>query len=478
MKIPVLPISWADAAPVLRALDGPVVPAEWRGALPFTYHAGPGPAVAHLKLSFEWQLVPVYDIIARMEGSELPDQWIIRGNHHDAWTHGAKDPVSGTIPVLEEARVTAELAKTGWHPRRTLVFCAWGGEEQGLLGSTEWVETHARDLDEKAVVYINSDTNARGFFEVGGSHALESFINQVARDVPDLQTPVSILERERARRVVAGQKAAGSGNLPIRALGSGSDYSPFFQHSGISALSMGFDGETSWGEYHTAYDTWENYTRFHDPGFAYGEALVRTAGRTVLRLSEANLLPFDFRATSRVISQYTKEVITLADHSRSTTEKENGLIASGMHQLAADPTKPFVAPKPKDGVPHLNFAPLENARDRLEHAAKAYGTVLDAWQSAEKSLDIALSKELNRTLYRAERALMREQGLPRRPWYRHVIYAPGFYTGYGVKTLPGVREAIEQRNWKEAEAFIQVTADRIDAFSKEIDRATDMLTTP
>ena len=375
-KIPVLPISYADALPFLKALSGPVAPEAWRGALPVTYHLGPGPAKAHLKLAFDWRMEPVRDVLAVMKGSELPDEWILRGNHYDAWVNGAQDPISGLVAELSEAKALGALAKAGWKPRRTIVYAAWDGEEPGLLGSTEWVETHAAELSKKAVVYLNTDSNGRGFLGAGGSHTLERFVDEVARDVVDPETKVSIAERQRARRLVRGspesrKEAKEHPGLRLEALGSGSDYSPFLQHLGIASLDLGFGGESAGGSYHSIYDSFDHFIRFGDPEFSYGVTLSKTAGRVVLRLANAGALPFAFDPLADTVARYAKEVATLADELRERTEDDNRNIAAKSCELAADPTKTFVAPKPKASVPFLNFAPLQNAVTALKKSAAA-----------------------------------------------------------------------------------------------------------
>jgi len=455
-KIPVLPISYGDALPLLRALGGPVAPADWRGSLPLTYHLGPGPARVHLKLEFDWKLVPAYDVIARMRGTDLADQWIVRGNHHDAWVHGASDPVSGMVALMEEARAIGELAKSGWRPRRTLVFAAWDGEEQGLLGSTEWVETHLAELRDHAVLYINSDSNDRGFLYAAGSHTLERFVTEVARDVEDPQTKTSVLERTRARQIVDAesnderQQLRDRSVMRIGALGSGSDFTPFLQHAGIASLNVGYGGEGEYGVYHSAYDSFDHYTRFGDPSFAYGVTQAKTTGRMMLRLANADSLPFEASTLASTVARYVDEVAKLGETMRGEAEERNRQLADRTMELAADPTKPFVAPKALDEVPHLELAPLRNAVDRLKKGAESF----------DKS-----EKKSDRTMMRLERALTRDEGLPLRPWYRHHVYAPGLYTGYGVKTLPAVREAIELRKWDEANAQIVVLAKVIDGYT-------------
>ena len=480
MKIPVLPISYSDALPLLRALEGPLAPTAWRGALPITYHLGPGPAKVHLKLEFDWKTAPAYNVIATMRGRELPDQWIIRGNHHDAWVNGADDPISGMVSVLEEARAIGELAKTGWRPKRTIVFAGWDAEEPGLLGSTEWVEHHADELKRKAVVYINTDSNGRGFFGAGGSHTLQRFINEVARDVVDPQTKVTVLERRQAANRIGGNPDAEAvarqgGDLRISALGSGSDYTPFLQHLGIASLNLGYGGEDGGGSYHSVYDSFDHYKRFGDPGFQYGVTLAQTVGRAVLRLANADVLPFTFSPFAETVARYSEEVKKLADDMRTQTAAENARINDRVYQLAADPTETFVAPKVREPVPHLNFAPMMNSLARLERSSKAYDAALSRAVSGGKLSSASASKSVDEILIRTERAMTRPQGLPRRGWFRHHIYAPGYYTGYGVKTLPGVREAIEQRDWKETEEQIGFVAAVLSKVADEVDAATASL---
>jgi len=477
-KIPVLPISYADALPLLRALGGPMAPPEWRGALPAPYHLGPGPATVRLKVEFNWELKPAYDVIARLPGSEFPDQWILRGNHHDAWVNGADDPTSGMVALMEEARVVGELVKSGWRPKRTIVYAAWDAEEPGLLGSTEWAERHADELREKAVAYINSDSNGRGFLGMAGSHTLEKFINQVAREVPDPQTGVSVWHRARARRIAEGdeqarREARERPELRIGALGSGSDYTPFLQHLGIASLNLGYGGEDGGGSYHSIYDSFDHFTRFGDPGFDYGIALVQTAGRATLRLANADYLPFEFTSFAETVSRYVTELSELLARLRRETEETNRQIEEKSLQLAADPKLPFVPPEPKAAVPTLSFEPLQKALAQLQESAKAYGEALQA--ASGKPRPAGTGQALDSILLKAERALTRPEGLPRRPWFKHFIYAPGFYTGYGVKTLPGIREAIEQRNWAEAEQHIAILAEVLTRFTQDITRATSLL---
>lgn len=462
LKIPVLPISYHDAQPLLAALDGPVAPEEWRGSLPITYRIGSGKAKVHLKVASNWDIVPAYNVIAKIKGSEFPDQWIIRGNHHDAWVNGAADPVSGIAAELEEAKSIGLLVKAGYRPKRTLVYCAWDGEEQSLLGSTEWVEDHAEELNKKAVAYINTDGNGRGFLEAGGSHALEQLVDGIAKEVQDPLSGKSIFDRKKARGIINATALASKktllkkDSLSLSALGTGSDYSAFLQHLGIPTLNLAFGGEDEGGEYHSIYDSYDNYVRFKDKDFVYGVALAQTAGRAVLRLADAEILPFDFSNLQQTVSTYAAEIEKLAAQLRESNAIENQLITSGSYQDAADPSEQFIAPKKKPEVPVFDFKDLNKALDTLKLAI----TKLSASQSAN-NLSKAAQLKLNTILFQAEKQLLNNEGLPQRPWYKHTIYAPGFYTGYGVKTLPGIREAIEQGEWEQANQQLTILTQRL-----------------
>lgn len=458
LKIPVLPISYHDAQPLLAALDGIVAPRDWQGGLPITYHIGAGKATVHLKMEFNWDMVPAYDVIAKIKGSEWPDEWVMRGNHHDGWVNGAGDPISGQSAMLDEAKALGDLLKSGWKPKRSIIYCSWDGEEPGLLGSTEFAEGHDKELQEKAVIYINSDGNGRGFLGAGGSQALEPFMDEITQNVTDPQTNVSVYDRKKAHEVVSASSAKEKKELMERkggrleSLGSGSDYSSFLQHLGIPTLDLGFGGEDGGGEYHSIYDSFDDYRRFKDSSFKYGVALSQTAGHAVLRMADAEVLPFDFRNLQATINKYVTELNELLDKMRENTLVENQLIKANVFALANDPTKHEQLPMAKDTVPKLDFSALKNAVDTLKKAADKLAA---NWLAAAQGT--GNNEKLNKLLYHAEQQLLSD-GLPRRPWYRHTIYAPGFYTGYGVKTLPGIREAIEQRNWKEAQDQIAVVA--------------------
>jgi len=488
MKIPVLPISYADAQPLLEALDGPVAPASWRGALPITYHIGPGPARVRVHLEFDWNLETAYDVIARLVGSEVPDEWVVRGNHRDGWAMGAADPISGHVAMMEEARAIGELARAGHPPRRTIVFASWDAEEPGLLGSTEWAEHHADVLRARAVAYINTDGSGRGFLGIGGSHTLQTFVNQIARSVDDPQTGVSVWDRLQAAQSVGGTREPGAtSDMDISPLGSGSDYTPFLQHLGIASLNLGFGGESGGGSYHSQFDSFDHYKRFGDPGFAYGAALAKTTARATLRLANADVLPFRFGPFVSNVETYLDEVMALLESKRKETERRNALVAADAYTLSADPTETYVAPEAEDEVPFIGFAPVQNAIARLETSARAYDTAFDAALSghgaggtpmpagADGGVHADLLGRLNAALIGTERAMTREDGLPRRPWFRHQIYAPGFYTGYGVKTLPGIREAVEERKWDEAVEQVERLAGTLERVADRIDEAAALL---
>jgi N-acetylated-alpha-linked acidic dipeptidase len=477
-KIPVLPISYGDAQPLLAALAGPMAPEEWRGTLPIPYHVGPGPAQVHLKLAFNWDIKPVYDVIAKIPGNVAPDEWIIRGNHHDAWVNGAEDPTAGQVALLEEARALGLLLKQGWKPRRTIIYTAWDGEEPMLLGSTEWAETHAAELREHAAVYINTDSNDRGVLSMGGSHSLEQFINGVARDIEDPETKMSVWQRAQLS-AIAEAKSADDRNelrqradLRIEALGSGTDFTAYLDHLGIACLNLGFGGEDEQGIYHSIYDDFYWYTHFSDTDFAYGRAMAQTIGTSVVRLADAEVLPFDFVDFADTVGMYTKNLEKLLADKQNEIRERNQEIDEGMFKATFDPRRPTVAPAKEEIPPHLNFAPMENAVDSLTRSAKHYQQALSQKQARLGDDAVAARlAALNHDLMESERRLTNADGLPRRPWYKHLLYAPGVYSGYGVKTVPGVREGIEQKNYAEAEQEIVRVAKALDDESALIESA-------
>ena len=479
MRIPVLPISYGDAQPLLAALNGPLAPVDWRGALPITYRIGPGPATVHLKLAFNWDIVPLFDVIARLPGSTYPDEWIIRGNHHDAWVNGAGDPVSGVSAELEEARALGELRKQGWQPKRTIVYAAWDGEEPAMLGSTEWVETHAAELEAHAVVYINTDSNGRGYFDMAGSHTLEPFINSVARSVEDPEAHVSAWQRLQAATIARGtpeqrREARTRDDLRIGALGSGSDFTPFLQHSGVPTLSVGYSGEDDSGIYHSIYDDFYHYTHFMDTDFAYGRLAAETVGTAVIRLADADVLPFDFTRLADTVKEYVDDVQALLKRRQDEVREHNRQIEDGVFAATRDPRRPLVAPVAEVVPPALNFAPLENASAALTMAAGRYKRALTS-ASPRLAGNTAALRAVNAKLMQSERQLLDPSGLPHRAWYRHLLYAPGFYTGYDVKTLPGVREAIEQGQNSQADGEIARAATVLEREAALVDAAATEL---
>ena len=437
-----LPISWADALPLLQQLTGPVVPESWRGALPLTYHAGAGPATVHLQVDFDWSTRPLYDVIATIPGSSEKDQWILYGNHHDAWVNGASDPVSGASVLLETARTLSVLRKQGWQPKRTIMFALWDGEEYGLLGSTEWVEKHMDELDRNAAVYINSDSTGRGPFISGGSASLEPFLTEVMRDVTDPATSKSLLDATRDRRTpvvaIAGRmREPREREFHVESLGSGSDYVAFLDHAGIASLNLGFAAGD--GVYHSVYDTPAWYQQFSDGDRTYGKALTQVMSIALLRLADAPVLPFDFGALSSSVTRWIEEI---------------------RKQLPRGSTK-------------VDLRPISAQLMRLSAAAKAYDEELSAWTKRGGSPE-KLAK-VDESMRKTERALLTADGLPRRDWYRNQIYAPGMLTGYSAKTLPGVREAVEAQQWDEANHQTHKLAETLRTAAAQVEESTRLL---
>ena len=466
-KIPVLPLSYHDAKPLLAALKGQVCPEAWRGALPITYHVGPGPARVKINLKFNWDIKPIYDVIATLKDSKYPDQWIIRGNHYDAWVNGAADPVSGIVSLMEEARITGMLARDGNHPDRTIVFCAWDAEEPGLNGSTEWVEDHEDVLINKAVIYINTDGIERGFLYSEGSHSLNSWMESIYKSVKDPETGVSVFERLKAFQMVKNGKDKYKG-FQMEALGSGSDYTPFIQHLGISSVNLAYGGEGNGGEYHSIYDSYDDYTRFKDPGFRYCATMVATTGFMTLRLANAEILPFNFGDMDSTVSSYIKELTELSNKKRKENSETNFFLQNNMFMLAADPQKEYHSPEIKKEVPFLNFAPLQNALMNLDEMVRSWEKInFDSLTERQKA-------DYNQLAFLAERSLLIKEGLPGRPWYKHALYAPGLYTGYDVKTMPGIREAIEDENWERAQQQIDIMARVIMEYNEHLNKIVQL----
>jgi N-acetylated-alpha-linked acidic dipeptidase len=484
LKIPCLPISYADAQVLLGALEGPVAPPSFRGSLPITYHVGGGAAQVHLAVKSDWSQKTLYDVVGTLKGKDQPNAWIVRGNHHDGWVMGASDPLSGQVALLAEAKAMGGLVKAGWRPSRTIVYTSWDGEEPMLLGSTEWAETHADELKAKALVYINSDGNGRGFFRAEGSHAFQHFVNGVAADVKDPETGVSVRDRARARLTVAGSEpganeeakavarkvADPAADLPLGPLGSGSDYSAFLQHLGLASIDFAYSGEgESGGVYHSLYDDFEHHSRFVDPGFAYDATLARTVGRAVLRLADTDLPVQRYGDFADTVATYLEEVKKLDGTKRDEAKAQARLLAANAYALAADRAKPHADPAPLAQSPTINFAALEQAVAKLKASAQAFDQALAA---KGESLTKAQRAKLDAVIRPLDQSLLRPEGLPGRPWYMNMVYAPGRFTGYGAKTLPGVREAIEERRFDDAQKYVGLTGQALGAYAGELDKAT------
>jgi N-acetylated-alpha-linked acidic dipeptidase len=489
LKIPVLPISYADATPLLKAMGGPVAPESWRGALPFTYHVGAGPARVHMLVKSDWSLKPIYDVIAKLPGSGDADQWVLRGNHHDGWVFGAFDPLAGMITELGEAKALGTLYKQGWRPKRSIVYASWDGEEPGLLGSTEWAETHEKELRQKAVLYVNSDTNGRGILFAGGSHTLQHLVNQVTAGVTDPETRVSVQRRQRAFIDVsaaekgaspelkqAAKLAGADGDIPITPLGSGSDYSAFLQHVGIATLDFGFGGEANQGGvYHSRYDSFDHFDRFGDPGFKYEVALAEVAGHIVMRAADAEVLPMRFGDFSSALDRYVKQLHEQVANERKAAEAQHKLLDAGAYKLASDPLHLLAPPERLSDVPKVDLAPLDTAAKKLKESAQAYEKAYN--MRATKGLDIppAQLAQVNQLMGTMEQRLLDAQGLPGRPWYRNMIQAPGELTGYAPKTIPAVHEALDMRDWNRADQYAVVTAHVLDGYRAQLDHLTALL---
>ena len=473
MKIPVLPISYSDALPLLESLGGPIAPSSWRGGLPLTYHIGPGPAKVNLQLEFDWQLRTVYNPVGKLTGSKYPDEWIMRGNHHDGWAASAADPISGMVSLMEEARGIGTLLKTGWRPKRTLLYAGWDIEEPGLLGSTEWVEYYKKDIQDKMVVYINTDGTGVGFLGVGGSHALEKLVNEVSSEVMDPIHNVSLQERNRARLRTSNNPDSERSDLRIYPLGAGSDYTAFVHHAGISSLNLGFGGESGGGAYHSLYDTYDHYKRFSDGDFTYGVTLAKVNSRLVLRLSESEILPYRFINMADNIKTFIDSNKKLAKKVKEETARRNNLLDKKAFTIAKNPKIQYAPPKRLSEMKDFDFSSLDRSYNKLLDAAISFEKAIE--RSKIDNISQTDLVEINRLIREVEGALTLEKGLPRRPWYKNMIYAPGFYTGYGVKTLPGIREGLEERKWDEVDLYILEVSKAIERASNKIKKAASLI---
>lgn len=435
LKIPVLPISWADARPLLEKLQGPIAPEPWRGALPITYHLGPSAVSAHLKLDFDWTNKQLYNVIATIPGaadSPLKDEWIMYGNHHDGWVTGASDPISGAAALMETARVLASLVQDGWKPQRTIKLALWDGEEFGLVGSTEWVEKHAEELRRAGAVYLNTDSTGTGPMSTAGSPSLEKFLDEVLRDVADPKSGHSILETMNPA-LLSQNGNQPVPDFPLGALGSGSDYVGFLHHVGIASLNLGFGAAP--GQYHSSYDTVRFYDLYSDGDRKYGIALTQVMTTAILRLVNAPALPLSLDALSQSVARQVEEL-------RAQTPPNAG----------------------------VEYKELVNAVTRLSSAVQMFET---AYAVAIQRGTISV--ETNEVLKEIERAFLEPDGLPDRDWYKNQLYAPGRLTGYTAKTLPSVREAVEAKNWTEVNQQAQKLSGTLRTAAGQIERAAGLL---
>ncbi len=405
-KIPVTPLSSHDASPILLALGGTASPREWQGALPFTYHLGPGPVKVKLHLKQEFAYRTIWDVIGRVRGTRWPDEWVIAGAHRDAWVYGAVDPVSGTTAMLEAACGIGRLLRSGWRPKRTIIFSSWDAEEQGLIGSTEWLEQHEKEL-ENAAAYFNLDTGASGpNFRASAVPSLRGFLRDIAKVVPSPKGGTLYEDwRVSSQQGNPAAETPPSAEPVVGALGSGSDFTSFLDHSGVPATDIRSSG--NYGVYHSVFDNFAWYKKFGDPQFAFTQEIARVYGLEVLRMAEADVLPYDYEAYGTQIASY------LEGAQKSATE-----------HLGES------APK---------FDAVLQAARRFSKAGAAMNDV-----ARSPSLSLVDVQQANKRLLGAERALLLPNGLPRRSWFRHAIYAPADLKGYSASTIPGVNEAIQR----------------------------------
>jgi N-acetylated-alpha-linked acidic dipeptidase len=422
--IPVQPMSYRDGVELLKRLKGPVAPAAWRGALPITYHIGPGPAKVHMNLQMDYAERRLIDVVGKITGSVAPDEWVIVGSHRDAWTFGASDSVSGHVSMMAVARAMSAMMKTGWRPRRSVLFISWDGEEQGLLGSTEFVEDLTTELKAKAAVYVNRDAGSGGLdFSASAVHSLTPFLHELAQSIRPEGATTNLYEGwlERSREQAPARDGQPMLKTPaVGALGSGSDYTAFLDHVGIASLDMGLNGHGGDGSYHSTYDNPTWFKKYIDPQFTFSVLAAQVTGVALLRLADAEVLPFDYETYGQQILEYVNDIEQQATKGSA------------------------------EGAKTIDFAGLRSAAEAFATAGadiRARGESLLGGASSAAAL-----ADINHRLMTAERDLIEPAGLPDRPWYRHVVYAPGLYTGYGVKTIPGVREAVDSRDYPRAAA--------------------------
>jgi N-acetylated-alpha-linked acidic dipeptidase len=441
-KIPVTPLSYHDAWPILQHLGGPDSPREWQGALPFTYHVGPGPAKVKMHLRQDYQFRTLWDVIGRVRGSELPEEWVVAGNHRDAWVYGAVDPNSGTSAMLEAVHGVGDLLKAGWRPKRTLIFASWDGEEEGLMGSTEWVEQHEPELA-NAAAYFNMDVAVSGSkFGASAVPTLKQFLRDITKVVPSPKggTVYEAWQKAAQPDAVSVQSlgetftenrrrpaAPGKGDVPVGDLGSGSDYTAFLQHSGVPSTDMGSSGD--YGVYHSAFDDFAWFKKFADPEFVYVQEMARVFGLEAIRMADADALPYDYE-------EYGKEIAGYLEAARKRADD-------------------------KFGSHVLDFAAANAA---VRHFESAGAKMLSKQKNPQQN-----AARLNQALRGTERALLVPQGLPHRPWFRHVIYAPGEYTGYAAVVIPGVNEALDKGDSERARQQLAVLTAALERAAKTLE---------
>jgi N-acetylated-alpha-linked acidic dipeptidase len=449
-RIPTMPINSQDASVILSAMSGAHVPHGWQGGLPFAYHIGAGDAAVRMRLTVEYQQRPIYDVIAKLHGTD-DDEWVMLGNHHDAWVYGAVDPGSGTATMLETARALGELARQGWKPRRTIVMCQWDGEEPGLIGSTEFVEANLAEIQQKAVAYINTDVAVSGAnFSGSATPSLKELIRDAARDVPDPTGGRSVYEvwqehstnGESELNSVTHQTPRNEpmGDAPLGDLGAGSDFCAFYDHAGVPSLDMGFTGD--YGVYHSMYDDFFWMKTFGDPTFAYHATLAKLLGTVALRLDEADVLPFDYPA-------YASEI----------TRAANGLAARAQ----------------ENGVASEKLRAIVDASTQLTASANR---ATQALQKSRASFSPSKQNQINRELVLVEQSLLDPRGLTGREWYKHTIYAPGTYAGYAAEVMPGVNEALDRMDRVAIDRESDALAAAIQRAAARLDKVAQLASAP
>ncbi|UPG91706.1 M28 family peptidase [Luteibacter aegosomaticola] len=462
LSIPVVTIGYGDAEHFLRALGGKPVPLRWQGGLPLTYHVG-GDAGVHLEVASPWEWRTLYNVVATLRGSTWPDEWVIRGVHHDAWVFGAWDPLAGTTALLAEAKALGELARAGQRPKRTLVFASWDGEELGILGSKAWAERHAGELATHAVFYLNNDTTGRGFLSAGGDPSLAALVDGVAADLKDPETGATVQARRLAKRAVdAAEKGRNAeGEIVPQRLGTGSDYLPFAHRFGVPSLHVryGYDrdgDEESVPVYHSLYDTYTHYQRFGDPGLAYVGLLAKTNARLVLRTANADVLPWRYTSFATSLGKDIDRLQASADAAHRESQRHNALVDNGAYGLASVAYRQLQPPARVDeALQAPDLAPLRDAQQELLAAARAY----DEAAGAASELPAAKAAKVNATLRAFATAWLQPAGLPQRPWYRHLLQAPGRKEGEDVAPLPAIGDALDAKDTAQVKQEITLTTE-------------------